>query len=325
MKIKLQFTTLLILLAQITFAQNTETEKQLKTKSTDTLNGWKRGTLISLNLSQLSLTNWAAGGENSVAINGLISMYANYTKNKGLWENNLDLGYGTIQQGAGKEWRKSDDKIDFSSKYGRMLYKNLYYATILSFKSQMTNGYKYLNDTDRIPISKFMSPAYVLGAIGLDCKPKPNLSAFIAPLASKITIVQDDSLSNAGAYGVEPAVYDTITNKIITPGKKIRKEIGGYIRVFYNVNIMKNISLQTKLDLFSNYIKDPQYIDVNWENIISLKVNKYISATITTNLIYDHDVAIGKDENSDKVISPNEIKPRVQFKEVLGIGFSYKF
>ena len=112
MKIKLQFTTLLILLAQITFAQNTETEKQLKTKSTDTLNGWKRGTLISLNLSQLSLTNWAAGGENSVAINGLISMYANYTKNKGLWENNLDLGYGTIQQGAGKEWRKSDDKID---------------------------------------------------------------------------------------------------------------------------------------------------------------------------------------------------------------------
>ncbi len=91
----------------------------------------------------------------------------------------------------------------------------------------------------------------------------------------------------------------------------------------YTANVMENITLQTKLELFSNYLETPQNIDINWETLISMKVNKLISATLSTHLIYDDDIEITIDKNDDGII--DERGPRIQFKEVLGVGFSYKF
>nr|MBP9083784.1 DUF3078 domain-containing protein [Bacteroidia bacterium] len=95
------------------------------------------------------------------------------------------------------------------------------------------------------------------------------------------------------------------------------------IRALYKKDIIENVNLQTKLELFSNYLEDPQNIDVNWEVLISMKVNKYITATLATQLIYDDNTIIAVDNNSDGII--DEAGPRTQFKEVLGVGFSYKF
>jgi len=295
-------------------AQTTEAEKSLTTQSKDTLDGWKTGGIVSLNLTQVGLTNWQAGGENSLSVNGLLSLFANLKKGNSTWDNSLDLGYGILQQ-SDDEVRKTDDKIDFTSKYGQKAFKNWYYAGLINFKSQMTPGYDYPNDSTRNRLSDFLAPGYMLGAIGMDYKPNEVFNLFISPITTKMTIVNVQTLADAGAFGVDPAEYDDALT-LVSSGKKIRVEYGGYLRALLKKDIMKNINLQSKLELFSNY-EDAMHVDVNWEVLIAMKVNKYISATVSTQLLYDHDI--------DILDSDGKVGPRTQFKEVIGVGVSYKF
>ena len=300
-------------------AQTTEAEKVLKTQGKDTLDGWTTGGIISLNLTQVSLTNWSAGGENSLSVNGILSLFANLKKGNSTWDNSLDLSYGLLQQGDA-DVRKTDDKIDFTSKYGQKAFKNWYYAGLVNFKSQMTAGYNYPDDSTEI--STFLAPAYVLGAIGMDYKPSEVFTLFISPITMKMTIVNDQTLADAGAFGVEAAEYDEVGN-LTKNGLTTRSEYGGYLRALFKKDIMKNVNLQTKLELFTNYTEEPTHVDVNWEVLIAMKVNKFISATISTQLLYDHDIDIAVDMDGDGII--DAAGPRTQFKEVLGIGLSYKF
>ncbi|MGE0560596.1 MAG: DUF3078 domain-containing protein [Flavobacteriales bacterium] len=311
--------TILITTSFFLKAQTTELEEDLKKQTKDTLDGWKTGGVFSLNITQVSLTNWASGGQNSISVNGIMSLFANLKKGKSTWDNSLDLAYGLVKQGEDNV-RKTDDKIDFTSKYGQKARKNWYYAGLINFKSQFTAGYNYPDDSTKI--SNFLAPAYVLGAIGMDYKPNDDFTLFISPFTMKTTIVNDQLLADAGAYGVDKAEYDNLGN-VLKRGKNIRSEYGGYLRGIYKKNIMENINFQTKLELFSNYAEEPTHIDVNWEVLIAMKVNKYISATISTQLIYDHDVDIAIDSNGDGLI--DSFGPRTQFKEVLGVGLNYKF
>lgn len=300
----------------IMLGQVTEAEKTLRTVKVDTTEGWKTGGVFAANLAQTSLTNWAAGGQNSIAVNSIFSGFLNYKKNKSVWDNSLDFGYGLLKQGdAG--FRKTDDKFDFLSKYGQEAFKNFYYAVLFNFKTQMQPGWKY-TETSKEKISDFFSPAYVLLAIGMDYKPNTHFSAFVAPLTAKVTFVRDTSLSNDGAFGVKP-------------GENSLSEIGGYVRVIYTRNdfkseFLKNVSFTTKIDLFSNYANNPQNIVVNWETQLAFKVNKYISANINTQLIYDDKIKVPFDKNGINGIEPGEVVgSRVQFKEILGVGLSYNF
>lgn len=317
------FTSLIIVLCYFTGnSQVTEAEKHLRKISTDTVVSWKKGITTTINFSQASFTNWAAGGQNSIAVNGLLSAYANHKRPKSSWDNMLDIGYGVLKQSDRRNLIKTDDKIDFTSKYGKKASKEWSYAALLNFKTQFANGYNYPNDS--VAISDFFAPAYVLGAIGMDYKPNDKLTAFIAPLTSKTTLVYNQDLADAGAFGVTAAERDTAGN-ILVAGKNRRSEVGGYVRVVYKTDIFKDksVNLLTKLDLFSNYIEKPQNIDVSWETIITFKVNKFISASLTTHLIYDDDVKIGIDTTGDGNFDSKG--PRTQFKEVVAIGFSYKF
>ena len=300
------------------FGQVTDVEKTLRTQTADTTQGWKKGGVIAVNLAQTSLTNWAAGGQNSVAVNGIFSAFANYKKNKSVWDNSLDVGYGLLKQGD-KDFRKTDDKFDFLSKYGQEAAKNFYYSFLINFKTQMQPGYKYSEtSSSREIISDMFSPAYLLIALGMDYKPNPNFSAFVAPLTGRFTFVLNDSLSNKGAYGV-------------TPGEKSRSEIGGYMRAIYTKNdfkaaLLKNVSFTTKIDLFSNYIQNPQNVVVNWETLLAFKVNKYLSANINTQLLYDDKIKVPFDKNKNGNIEPGEVVgSKIQFKEIIGVGFSYNF
>lgn len=316
----------LIFLATISYSQTTDTEKELvkskdklKAEIPDTLEGWQAGGVFSVNLTQVSLTNWNAGGNNSVSVNGVLSLFADYKIGKSVWDNDLDLGYGIIQQGDGGV-RKSDDRIEFNSIYGRKAFKNWNYAALVNFKSQFTAGYNYPDDSTEI--SNFLAPGYALAALGMDYKPSKKLSVFVSPITMKMTIVLDQNLANVGAFGVDPAVYDDF-GVLTKDGANYRSEYGGYLRVQYKNDIMENVKLQTRIDLFSNYSEEPTHVDVNWEVLLAMKVNKFISATIISTLIYDHDVDIAVDRDGDNVL--DGAGPRVQFKEVLGIGFSVKF
>ncbi|HUX96184.1 MAG TPA: DUF3078 domain-containing protein [Bacteroidales bacterium] len=297
------------------FGQVTDAEKTLRSQTADTIQGWKKGSVLGLNFAQTSLTNWAAGGENSFAVNGIFSGFANYKKEKSVWDNSLDVGYGLLKQGD-EDFKKTDDKIDFLSKYGQEAFRHFYYAALFNFKTQMTPGYNYPDVTTKI--SDLFAPAYITLALGLDFKPDAYFSAFVAPLTAKFTFVTDTALSNLGAFGVDP-------------GEKVKSEIGGYIRAIYSKNdfkaeLLKNVSFTTKIDLFSNYLNNPQNIDVNWETLIAFKVNKYLNVNFNTHLIYDDDIKIQNDRNGNGTIEPGEgSKSLVQFKEIFGVGFSYKF
>lgn len=320
-----RFTFFIILIISVLTinAQVIETEDDLKKNAIDTTEGWKTKAVLNINASQMSLKNWSAGGQNSITVNGLASLSADYDKDNMSWENQLDLGYGILQQGKKEQsvLQKTDDKIDFSSKYGQKATDKLYYAALINFKTQFTEGFDYANN-DSIAISDFMAPGYLLGAIGMDFKPDKKFSGFIAPLTSKTTFVQNQALADSGAYGVEPAVLSE-TAEVITPGKQIRSEFGGYAKFTYKTELMKNIKLQSKIDLFSNYLNNPQNIDINWDLLINMKVNKYITVSINTLLIYDHDIKFEFDEDQDGTIDRKG--PRIQFKELFGVGFSLSF
>ncbi len=294
-------------------------------QTADTTKRWTKGGLGTLNFGQASFTNWAAGGENSISIGALLNVFANYKHGNDSWDNSLDLAYGMLQSGVAP-LRKNEDKIDFSSKYGRKAFNDhWYYSALVNFKSQFADGYNYPDDSN--VISHFMAPGYLLGSIGMDYKTKNNsLSLFISPVTSKITFVNDQKLADAGAYGVRAAKYDTVNGVygIVEHGDMLLDQFGAYLKFTFKKDIFKNVNFSTKLELFSNYLKNPENIVVNWENILGMKVNKWLSASITTNLIYDDNipVPVKRVENGVEVLGTG---PRVQFKEVLAIGLSYKF
>ncbi len=275
----------------------------------DTTKNWKTGGVLSFNASQVSFTNWAAGGENSLSGNSFVNLFANYKKNKMTWDNTLDLGFGMMKQGFGEEsvYYKTDDKIDFSSKYGQYAFEHFYYTGLVSFKSQFAEGYKKATDTVRI--SNFLAPAYLNISIGMDYKPNDNFTLFVSPFSGKITYVTDTMLSNAGAYGV-------------TPGEIVRYEFGGYVKAQFKCNLADNISYTTKLDLFSNYLEKPQNIDVNWENLVTFKINGWFAANIHLTMMYDDDTKIDIDHNGDGVYDGKGARP--QIKQLFGIGITYK-
>lgn len=312
--------SVMIFSSSLLFAQTDEAEKALRTRKSDSTSGWKRGGILGLNITQTSLTNWAAGGQNSIAGNAIVSLFANYKSPKSVWDNSLDLGYGLQKQGKKAGTIKTDDKIDFTSKYGQLAKGKWYYAGLINFKTQMTEGYNYPNDS--VIISDILAPAYLLAAAGMDYKPSQVFTLFISPITGKFTLVNDQMLANAGAYGVSAATYAD-DGTMLSAGEKIRSEIGGYLRAGLKADIMSNVNLSTKVDMFSNYLDNPQNIDIGWETLISMKVNKFISASLSTHLIYDDDIIIVIDRNEDGV--PEAEGPRIQFKEVLGVGFSFKF
>lgn len=271
--------------------------------------GWDKGGTVSLNFSQVALSNWAGGGQNTVTGTGLVSLFANYKKGRKAWDNSLDLAYGLTSL-DNSDFFKSDDRIELNSKYGQQMSDDSkwYYGALLNFRSQFADGFAAVGDTN--PISKFMSPGYLTFALGFDYKPNNAFTVFLSPLSSKVTFVMDDQLSSVGAYGV-----DTNAN--------VRFELGGLIQAKYQKDILKNVNLKSQLTLFSNYLDNPDHIDVFWETLLSMKVNKYITASISTTLIYDHDILIDIDRDNDGV---NESQGRrIQFKEALNVGFSYKF
>ena len=249
---------------------------------------WKFTGLTSLNFTQVYLNNWAAGGEQSLAFTSLANLNLNYKKGNKSWENRLDIAYGIVKQGD-EDFRKTDDRIDLLSKYGIEASKNWYYTFLFNFKSQFAAGYNYPDDST--VISEFMAPGYVQLSIGMDYKPSDKFSLYISPATAKMTFVLNQDLADFGAFGVEEAKFDELGNKT-KDGENSLIELGASLNALLNVDIMENVNFKSRLELFSSYTREPQNIDVFWENILSMKVNDYITANVTTTLIYDHDIDI---------------------------------
>lgn len=306
---------LLFLVAITSFATSSiyaqdETVKNLKTdagrnitKEEDTLQRvWRKGGQFSLNISQGSLNNWAAGGDEfSLSINSILNAYAFYKKGHHSWDNTLDLNMGYIRT-TSLGSRKNDDRIDLLSKYGHSITSKLSASALFNFRSQFLNGFTY-SDTGKLFSSAFLSPAYILLSAGLDYKPTPNLSIFVSPVTSRTVLVRNDSLSDRGLYGV-------------IAGHHSRAELGAFLSINYLKEFNPVVGYKGRLDLFSNYKNNPEKIDVFMTNVLSIKLYKILSATWNVDLIYDDDIRIFGDDGKS---------PALQLKSLVGLGLLLKF
>ena len=263
---------------------------------------WRKGGIYGINVSQGSLSNWAAGGDDfSLSVNSILNLFAFYKKDKHSWDNTLDfnLGYvNTTSLGS----RKNDDRIDILSKYGYALNPKLNLAGLVNFRSQLFKGYTYSDDVKTLS-SAFLSPAYILVSPGLDFKPNADLSIFVSPITARWTIVKDDSLSAQGLYGVEP-------------GKHSNGEFGAFATINYLKEFNKNLSFKSRLDLFSNYKRKPQNIDLYFTNVLNIKLTRLLSVTWSVDMIYDDDV---------RLFGKNNTGAALQLKSLVGIGLSANF
>lgn len=277
--------------------------------TSDSLDGiWQRSGVFNVNLTQTSLSNWAAGGFSSMS--GIVMFNGSLNRKKGnkAWDNSLVLAFGGQQVEDGDPV-KTDDRIELNNKYGVQTSEHWYLANVFQFKTQFTEGF----DVNGIRISNLLAPAYTLLGVGMDYKPSDKFNVFLSPATARLIIVNDERLWG-GSTDPDLRVYG------VKNGNTTELELGGYIRVMYTTQLAENITFMTRGDAFSNYLRNPQNIDVNWETLTTFKVNDWFAATLNTLLIYDHDTNLPKTDAEGIPYTG----PATQFKETLGIGLTFK-
>lgn len=257
-------------------------------------------------INQSSFNHWAGGGTNSVAANLVLDYDFNYKKDKWSWDNKAILGYG-LSKTAGTDWRKNDDRLILNSLLGYQAAKYWLYTFYANFQTQFTKGYNYNADGSRTLISAPFAPAYLTFGPGFAYKKDDNFRVNISPLAARITMVQNDSLSNTGSFGV-------------TPGNKSLFEFGTSLDGYYKVNIATNMAFENILKLYSNYLKKPGNIYADYTANLFMKVNKLVTVNAGVELINDPLAQIPVTNNGIQ-----ENHSLLQVKQIFGAGLTYKF
>jgi hypothetical protein len=275
------------------------TVKQMKdagTKAVKSLdsNGWKKSGTLIFNLNQGALSNWVAGGEQNVfGINGLFNYAINYKKDKNIWDNYFDIALGFQNATSFKKFRKIDDRIDLTSKYGRQLSGKWYYGILFNFNSQALPGFDYSTDPPT-KISSFLSPGKILLSPGFDFRPNDKFSLFLSPATVRWVLKRDKDFLNVKKFGVDSA-------------KKVNTEIGAFLTAKYTKALSKWATYTGRLDLFSNYRRNPGNVDLLMNNLLTMNFTKNFATNLSVDLLYDDDVL-----------------KKLQLKEILGIGLTMK-
>lgn len=283
---------------------------------------WSEKNALGVNLNEVAFVNWSAGGNNSVSALVYGNFERNFEKDHLKWRNKAEVRFGLNTQ-EGQKIRKTEDVLRLNSSFGyrRDSTSNWFYSAKFDFNTQFTNGYKY-PDTNS-PISQFMAPGYLFLGIGSEYSdPIEDLMLYISPVTQKSTFVLDQSLADEGMFGVTGAVRDTLGN-VIKRGEKTRTEIGFLVTSDFSKEVFENVELDNQLRLYSDYLNNFGNIDVEWQLNVNLKVNDFINANVGSHLRYDNDVKFKEDTNGDGELETTG--PRVQFKQMLGVGLVYEF
>ena len=273
----------LVLCTSFAFAQETTEEKQ----------GWTKGGNFSFLANQSTFNNWLAGGQSNMSGNIGANYDFNYKAGNVNWDNKLIVAYG-LSKIKGVDTQKTDDRIEFNSLYGKKAKGHWFYSAFLNFKTQMDTGLD--PDTQTVKVSHFFSPAFLQVGPGMLWKKSDNLKVNIAPATSKLIVVHDHFTEFGSSFGVEQ-------------GKTTRYELGASLGAYYKLDLMANVTFENILNLYSNYLEDPQYVDVDYQLNIVLKVNKYLSTNFAFQAIYDE----------------NALSEKIQTRQVIGVGVNYAF
>ena len=298
---KLLLIAVALTLAMASFAQEED----------EVVEGWSHKGNAGLNFGQSSYTNWAAGGQSSLNWQAILNYELNYLKGNFKWDNTLNGSLGYSYFDFKQKPIKTDDMLEFTSLAGIKATETLNYSAELAFRSQFAKGYDYDEDSTNY-ISKFLAPAYISLGLGIEWEPNDYFSLNFAPITGRLTIVQDTALAESFGFTPELDPYD----ENIHIYRTTRMEFGARAVAKFQYPLAENIDFLSKLELFSNYLKNPQYVDVDWQNLLVLKVNSWLNASVATHLIYDYDIPFYVENTVEKVRVS-----KVQFKEVLSIGF----
>ena len=297
----------------------------IRTQLPDSTSNWTKNNKIGLDISQISFVNWNAGGNNSIS--GLLNGHfiRTYTDGNLKWKNELIARYGINKQES-QDVRKTDDQLQVNSTIGyrKDTISNWYHGGKFNFNTQFANGYAYPN-TD-LAISKPFAPAYIFLGIGSEYVRKDlNLNLYLSPLTQKTTMVFDQRLADQGAFGVDKAIYEYDIDGniigVIKNGKKYRNEVGILITNQWKRKVFENINLEHRISLYSDYLNNFGNVDVDWQLQLEMTVNQYVKANLGTHIIYDDDIKSKEEVDGVQVTRG----PKVQLKQILGVGLTYTF
>ena len=258
----------------------------------DTTKLWTKKGNISLLFNQSAYNKqWLGGGTSNIAGNFGLNYDFNYKKEDIVWDNKFILAYGLTKIKGDEKTAKTDDRLELNSLWGKKAKGQWYYSMFFNFKTQMDTG---LDKNDE-KISHFFSPAYFQLGPGMLWKKSNNLSVNFSPATAKLIIVHPHFTEFGPSFGV-------------LQGDSSRFEFGASISAYYKFNIMTNVSVENRLNLYSNYLDNPQNVDVDYQMNVIMKINKYLSANVAVQAIYD--------DNSVQA---------VQVREVFGLGVNYGF
>jgi len=252
---------------------------------------WTKGGTFTFLLNQSAFENWIAGGVSNVSGTVGVNYDFNYLKDIWSWDNKIIASFG-ITKIKDQDIQKSDDRLEWNSVLGKKAQGYWYYSAFLNFKTQFTDDL----DSDTEGPTKFLSPGYLQIGPGMLWKKSDNLKVNIAPATLKLIVVDKAlTLPDNAYFGVEE-------------GKSSRMEFGASIGAYYKFDLMKNISMENILNLYTNYLEDPQNVDLDYTINLVMNINKYISTTLAYQTIYDDNAFEG-----------------LQTRQVFGLGINYNF
>ena len=278
-----------------------------------------------LNINQLSLSNWAAGGENTWTGKTFANISLVYHKKK-LEQKLVGAFAFGISRFGDKRIEKQDDKIDLTYSLSLDSKTQWNISSVVTFNTQFAEGYKYPNDST--VISSFFAPAYLTLSSGYSYKTKnERFQILFSPMAGKVTFVMNQELADKGSFGVKKGYYEEDGTWV--PGENIAASIGVNVIINYKQPIGKSIHYTTMLNTFYNYIErrndDRLPLDVNWENTINFTITKFLSTILFIHLKYDHNTTFPVYEEIEGVQTVVDNVPKLQLKESVGIAFLHKF
>ena len=251
--------------------------------SVDTVKAWKSKGNFSLLINQSSFSNWQAGGENNFSGTVGINYDLNYKKDNWSWDNKIIASYGLVKTNNTPFEKKTDDRFELNSLLGRKATGDWSYSFFVNLKTQITKGYIYGKDSldreIRTPNTSFLSPGYLTFGPGMLYQKGENLKVNLSPATSKVTIVDS-------GYTSDPLYVDGEYFGV-DRGKSLRYELGFHAAAYYKLAIMTNVTFENILTLYSNYLEDPQNVDLDYQLNVVMKINRFLSTVVSFQTIYD--------------------------------------
>lgn len=255
---------------------------------------YKANALAQFSESVIS-SNWYQGGNSNIAILGILSGQLNYDDKKNIqWDNNAEwrMGFNSVAGDTLRMLSTNDDVIKINSKLGVKAGGNFFYSGSVDFSTQFFNSYNGINST--VLKTSFLTPIRLNIGIGMDYKYKKIFSLMLSPVSYKYIYVKDNVHVNPNLFGIKA-------------GETELSEFGSSFKAVFSCSVTHEIQLDSKLSFYTNY----QKVEVDWETVCNLTINRFLSTRISFNPRYDNTV-IGS-------------KANVQFKQLLSVGFSHKF